>query len=139
MDLKLAIDGLASQQPDHAESAGSSLAALARHCSVFLRKMVLEDRRTRLLDEDICREAGLSFSRVRRASGNRRTLTLVPVEMLGGYIDITRLNDETLEPETSYVVPVRAQRLEVVIDWPLPGMAGWTAQPTPREPVGDEA
>ena len=59
--------------------------------------------------------------------------------MLGGYIDITRLNDETLEPETSYVVPVRAQRLEVVIDWPLPGMAGWTAQPTPREPVGDEA
>ena len=133
-DLKLAIDGLASQQSDHPDLSGSALAALARQCSVFLRKLVLEDRRTRLLDEDSCREAELSFNRIRRVAGNGQTLTLVPVDMRGGYINATKLNDETSEPETSYVIPIGAQRLEIAIDWPLPGMADWTEQPTTESP-----
>ena len=133
MDLKLATDGYIAQQSDQSGVSGLPLAALARHCSVFLRKMVLEDRRTRLLDEDICREADLRFDRVRRVSEDRRTLTLV-LDMRGGRIDVTRLNDETSEPEAAYTVPVGAQRLEFAIEWPLPGMADWTEEPTTESP-----
>lgn len=57
-DLKLAVDGIIVQlgQPDQFDQLSQSAAALARACSIFLRKMVLGDRgdpKTRLLDDEI--------------------------------------------------------------------------------------
>ena len=111
------------------------VASRARHCSIFLRKMVLNDSNNqRLLDEDFCRTAGLRFDRIRRISGDRRTLTLVPVNSPGGFMQATKLNDETMQPEAVYEVPIGPQRLSFDIQWPLSGMADWLSQPTPANP-----
>ena len=96
--------------------------------------MVLEERRARLLDDDICGTAELEFRRIRRVPEDRRTLPVVLVDSYGGYMSVTRLNDETSEPEAAYVVPIGAQRLEIAIEWPLPGMADWKEQPTTESP-----
>ena len=133
-DLQLAIDGYIAQQSDHSGLSRSPMAALARHCSVFLRKMVLEDRWTRLLDDDICRTAEVGFSRIRTVPEDRRTVSLLAVDIRAGHMNATKLNDETSEPETAYIVPVGSQRLEFAIEWPLPGMADWTEQPTTDSP-----
>ena len=133
-DLQLAIDGYIAQHSGHSGLSDSPIASLARHCSVFLRKLVIEDRMTRLLDNDICRTAEIGFSRIRRVPEDRRTLSLLPVDIRGGYMNATRRNDETSEPEAAYVVPIGAQRLEIDVEWPLPGMADWTEQPTAESP-----
>ena len=133
-DLKLAIGGCIAQESDHSGQFGKSIAALARGCSIFLRKMVIEDKRTRLLDNDMCREAGMGFSRMKKVPEDRRVVSLVPVDVRGGYTEITKLNDETSEPEATYMFPVGPQRLEITIEWPLPGMADWIEQPTTGSP-----
>ena len=57
IDLRLALDGFIAQPP---KLFSHAVASLARHCSIFLRKMVLgDDRSPRLLDEETCRTAGL--------------------------------------------------------------------------------
>ena len=130
VDLQLVIDGFAAQQPCE---PGDEAASLARHCSMFLRKMVVGDDRTpRLLDEEICRTAGLGFDRFRRISGGRRILTLVPVNISGGYGQFTKLDEETGEPEAVHIMPMGPQRLSIAVEWPLPGMADWLSQPTPE-------
>ena len=127
-DLQLVIDGISAQD---LSEPGDAMPSLARHCSMFLRKVAVGDGRTpRLLDEDFCRTAGLSFSRIRRVSGDRRTLTLVPVASEGGYARITKLDDETLEPEAVHILPIGPQRLNIDVEWPLPGMVDWLRQPT---------
>ena len=133
VDLQLVIDGCA-QQSSQSGQLGQSIAALARSSSVFLRKMVIEDRKTRLLDDDICRTAGLGFDRIQKVPKDRRTLSLCPVNISSGYMNLTKLNDETLEPEAVNYVPVGPQRLEIAIEWPLPGMGDWTGQPTTGSP-----
>ena len=133
-DLELAIDGCIAQQSGQSGQLGQSIAALARGCSVFLRKMVVEDRETRLLDADVCRSAGLGFDRIKKVPGGRRALSLVPLDIRGGHTEITKLNDDTWEPEAVYVFPVGPQRLEIAIEWPLPGMTDWTEQPTTERP-----
>ena len=130
-DLKLAIDGCIAQQSGQ---PGQAIAAFARACSVFLRKMVIEDRRTRLLDADICRTAGLSFDRIKKVPKGRRILSIVPLDIRGGYAELTKLNDDTLEPEAVFVIPIGPQRLEFTVEWPLSGMADWTEQPTTESP-----
>ena len=130
IDLQLAIDGCIAQQSDQ---LSQSIAALARACSIFLRKMVIGDRgdrRTRLLDDDICQMAKICFDRIRRVPKDRRTLLLVPVDTSGGHIKLTKLSDETLEPEVVHLISVGSQRLEIAIEWPLPGMVDWLSQPT---------
>ena len=107
-DLELAIDGCIAQQSGQSGQLGQSIAALARGCSVFLRKMVVEDRKTRLLDADVCRSAGLGFDRIKKVPGGRRALSLVPLDIRGGHTEITKLNDDTREPEAVYVFPVGA-------------------------------
>ena len=131
IDLQLVIDGCdalpRSRFPD-------AIASLARHSSIFLRKMVLDDDRDRrLLDDDFCRNAGLRFDRIRRIPGDRRPLTLVPSNLLGGYAEITKLDEETGEPEAVHVLPMGPQRLSFVVEWPLTGMADWLSQPTPAD------
>ena len=131
-DLQLAIDGCAVQPDDR---LGDVAASLARHCSIFLRKMVLNDSHNRrLLDEDFCRTSGLRFDRIRRISGDRRTLTLVPVDSSGGLMHATKLNEETRQPEAVYGIPIGPQRLSIEVQWPLPGMVDWRSQPTPENP-----
>ena len=104
IDLQLAIDGCGVQPPSRFVDL---VASLARHCSIFLRKMVLnDDRNQRLLDDDFCRMVGLGFDRIRGISGERRTLTLVPVDIHGGYTKITKKDEETGEPEVAHIIPV---------------------------------
>jgi hypothetical protein len=130
VDLQLVIDGCTAKQPC---ASGDVVASVARHCSMFLRKMVVGDDRTpRLLDEEICRTAGFGFDRFRRISGDRRILTLVPVNISGGYGQFTKLDEETGEPEAVHNVPMGPQRLSIAVEWPLPGMADWLSQPTPE-------
>ncbi len=131
-DLRLAIDGCASQSTDRFSDTAASL---ARHCSIFLRKMVLSDERSpRLLDDDSWKIAQLGLSRIRKIAHNRQTLTLTPVDFAGGYVQATKLDEDTREPEVTHVVPIGSQRLSFDIEWPLTGMANWLIQPTPESP-----
>ena len=133
-DLGLAVDGFIAKE---GEQSSNAFASLARHCSVFLRKMVIGDRdkaSTRLLDEETCQNAELRFGRLRRIPQNRRTLRLVPVDIQAGLMTLTKLNEETKEPELVHNVPAGRQRLSFSVDWPLPGMATWHEQPTPDDP-----
>ena len=131
-DLQVVIDGCAVQSRKRLRDTAASL---ARHCSIFLRKMVLNDSHNqRLLDNDLCQTAGLRFDKIRRISGDRRILTLVPVDGSGGFMQLSKLNKETLEPEATYGIPIGPQRLSFEVQWPLPGMATWSSQPTPEVP-----
>ena len=130
VDLQLVIDGLVAQE---ATDLGDVVASLARHCSIFLRKMVHgDDRSPHLLDDETCRDAGLALARIRRIPNDRRTLSLVPVHVLGGYMQATKLDDDTREPEATHVIPIAPQRLSIAVEWPLPGMADWVDHPTPE-------
>ena len=132
VDLRVAIDGCVAQSPDR---LSDSVASLARHCSIFLRKMVLGDERSpRLLDGDFCQMAELGFNRISKVPTNRRTLTLVPIDIARGYFQATKLDEETSEPEYTEVIPIGPQRLTIDIEWPLPGMTYWLEQPVQEAP-----
>ena len=138
-DLQLAIDGCVAQQTGHLSQSilNQSIAALARSSSIFLRKMVLGDRgnkNTRLLDDNFCQASRISFDKIRRVSGNRRTLHIVPVDIGGGHMELTKQDDETLELESVQRIPVGSQKLAFDIEWPLPGMVDWIDQPTDDSP-----
>lgn len=133
-DLKLAIDGtgvqlLHSENPDQFQQIS---AAFARACSIFLRKMVLGDRddpKTRLLNDEIAQSLDLRFERLRRISPNR-----IPLEIIwkldGGDAQFTKLDDNTLQPEAVYSTRIAPSELKISIEWPLPGVADWTENPT---------
>ncbi len=105
-------------------------ASLARHCSLFLRKMVLGDRHTqRLLDGEVCCKEGLKFGRIRQVSGERVHLSLTPFTVKGGRMHATKLNDETGDPEVEHILPIAPQSLNFHVEWPLPGMVSWGTQP----------
>ncbi len=132
VDLKIAIGGCAAQPADR---LSDTVVSLARHSSIFLRKMVLgDDRNPRLLDAEFCQKAKLRFKRIRKVQGNRRSFTLVPVDVTRGYFQVTKLDEETEEPEAIHVIPLGPQRLCFVIDWPLSGMTDWINQPTEETP-----
>ena len=132
VDLQVAIDGCVAQSPDR---LGDTVASLARHCSIFLRKMVLGDKRSpRLLDGDFCQMAELGFNKISKVPTNRRTLTLVPIDIARGYIQATKLDEGTSDPEYTEVIPIGPQRLTIDIEWPLPGMTHWLDQPVPEAP-----
>ena len=132
IDLRLVIDGCTSQPP---ERLTDTVASLARHCSIFLRKMVLgDDRSPRLLDDDFRQEAELVFSRIQNVPSDRRNINLVPIEVARGCLQVTKVNEETGEPEATHVVPFGPQQLKIVVEWPLPGMTDWLNQPTSGAP-----
>ena len=58
----------------------------------------------------------------------------------GGFMQATKLNEETRQPEPVYRIPIGPQRLSFDVQWPLPGMADWRSQPTPENPwkIGPE-
>ena len=138
-DLKLAIDGtriqlLQSENPDQFQQTS---AAFARACSIFLRKMVLGDRdnsKTRLLDDEIVQSLDLRFEKLRRISPNRKPLEIVPFEGYGGGMQLTKLDDNTLQPQAVYNMPIAPLQFKISIEWPLPAVAGWTENPTRDKP-----
>ena len=141
-DMQLAVNGMAMQFGKRGGGQGeewtTAIAALARACSIFLRKTVLGDygrRETRLLDDDMLAALGLGFHRLVKIPRElRRRIRIDFGGIQGGELRITKLNDETLEPERTYTAPMGPQSLEIAIDWPLPGAIGWTGVPTERRP-----
>ena len=132
-DLELACEGAFSRAQRAArDDRGRWGAALARACSVFLRKMVIGDRddpSTRLLDDRVVETLGIGFDRIRRITCERRGIELRQ-SVRGGMMQLDKLNEETLRPEATVSLPVAPHDLNIVIEWPLPGAAGWTSTPT---------
>ncbi|MCY3881744.1 MAG: hypothetical protein OXG61_06465 [Chloroflexi bacterium] len=125
-DLKIALEGFDAQP---AERLPESMSFLARQCSVFLRKMAMGDRWTpRVLSVETCQVIGLDFCRLRIPAATHRA-TLTPVSTVGGGMALTKLNDETGEPEAHSEFTIGPQRLVFDIQWPLPGLAGWGSKP----------
>lgn len=111
--------------------------AFARACSIFLRKTVLGDRnerRTRLLDDEFCQKAGFGFDRLRSVSGERKTLIVEHLEIGSSHMVVEKLDDRSPEPIATQVIPIGPQRLQISVEWPLPGMVGWVDQPTAKSP-----
>ena len=141
-DMQLAINGMAMQfgkgGGGQGEAWTTAIAALARACSIFLRKTVLGDfgrRESRLLDDEVIDALNLEFHRlVKVPRGDRRSIRIEFGGIQGGELRITKLNDETLAPERTYTAPAGPQSLEIVIEWPLPGAVGWTGVPTDQSP-----
>ena len=141
-DMRLAVNGMAMQFGETGTGQGeewaTSIAALARACSIFLRKAVLGDfgrRQTRLLDDDVLDALGLRFHRiVTIPRAWRRPIRIEFGGIRGGTLYLTKLNDDTGEPERTYTAPIGPQTLEIVIQWPLPGARGWTGVPTAQQP-----
>ena len=136
-DLELACEGafsLARRTPRGNRQRWS--AALARECSVFLRKMVVgdwNDPATRLLDDSVVRAFGVGFAKLRKIPAQRRILE-VGMSMAGGMVSVRKLNEATGSPEGTVSLPMPAQRLSIAIEWPLPGTASWTETPTGDRP-----
>ena len=134
-DMLLSIDGLRMQLVGKAEGEvwAAVVASFARSCSVFLRKMVVGDfgrRETRLLDDQLLGELGLRFHRLRKIPRNKRRRIQTVFGFNGGVLAATKHDDKTLEPEKTYVLRAGSQLLELAVEWPLPGAAGWTGVPS---------
>ena len=133
-DLQLGMAGLRSQLPgpNDGERWTRVLAAFARTCSVFLRKMVLGDfdkRARRLLDDRILDSIELRFDRLRKIPRDKRRRIEVGLDLSYGVLEATKLNEATGEPEATYQFHAGPQALEISIEWPLPGAADWTGVP----------
>ena len=138
-DLQLVIAGILVQLPSDSEPTqfSKSIAAMARACSIFLRKMVLgdrNDRATRLLDDEVCESMGLRFHRLVKIAGERRLMEF-EFGIDRGHVNATKKNEETRKPEYSYRVPVGQQKLNITVEFPLPGMVNWIVQ-SDRQQVG---
>ena len=160
-DLELACEGAFSLTQRTARSdRGRWGAALARACSVFLRKMVIgdwNDPSTRLLDDSVVRTFGIGFDKLRRIPAERRTIE-VGMSLHGGMVkhperhildNVTvfgmkythivvikaqKLDEVTGRPEAAVLLPVAPHALRIAVEWPLPGAAGLTAAPTEDRP-----
>ena len=134
-DLQLGIDGVRSRLPSLCDGNrwARTLGAFARTCSVFLRKTVLGDhdrRETRLLDDRVLGSIGLQFDRLRKIPSDRRREIKVGLSLTGGFLEVTKLDDHTREPQATYSFPAGPQRVKLTIEWPLPGAADWTGVPS---------
>jgi len=130
-DLQIALEGFDAQP---VERRLESMSFLARQCSVFLRKMAIGDRWTpRVLSVETCQVIGLDLSRLRIPATTHRAI-LTPVRTDRGGMAITKLNEETGEPEAHSEFAIGPQRLVFDIQWPLPGLAGWGNTPTRESP-----
>ena len=147
-DMQLAVNGMAMQFGNSGTGQGeawaTAMAAFARACSMFLRKTVLGDfgrRERRLLDDDVLRALGLRFHRLVTIPRElRRPIRIEFGGIQGGELYITKLNEETREPEKTYTAVMGPQTLEIVVLWPLPGALGWIGMPTAEQPwqIGPE-
>lgn len=132
-DLELACEGAFSLTQRTARSDGGRwCAALARACSVFLRKMVIgdwNDPSTRLLDDSVVQTLGIRFDRLRRILSERRTIE-IRMSVQDGMLKARKLDEATGHPEATVSLPIAPHTLRIAVEWPLPGAAGWTDAPT---------
>ena len=136
-DLQLAIGGFGTpatgQQERH--DLPQVLGALARMCSVFLRKLVLGDhgvKTTRLLDDVVMESLELRLQPLRKIPQKSRRTIKTGLGVGGGFMELTKVDEP--EPEPTYRFPVAPHDLEFMIEWPLPGTADWTGAPSEKEP-----
>ena len=131
IDLQVVVEGCVALQSTYYK--GETVKALARACSMFLRKLVLGDRgekKTRLLNDEICKQANLFFSPLRKIPKDRRNLNISRNFIFG--MQAIKV-DEPDAGKTYVSIPSR-QSLELTIEWPLPGMADWVNQPSDDSP-----
>lgn len=133
------VNGLSGQLHDvcDGDQWAHALGPFARTCSMFLRKIVLGDfdkRETRLLDDRILESIKLRFDRLRKIPQDRRREIKVGLGLAGGSLQITRLDDQTQEPQEIRHFRARPQEAELSIEWPLPGAADWTGVPSKEAP-----
>ena len=137
-DLQLVLGGLGTQATGQQErhDLPRVLGALARMCSVFLRKLVLGDhgvKTTRLLDDVVMESLELRLQPLRQIPRQSRRTIKTGFGGGGGFIQVTTKVDEP-GPEPTCRFPVAPHDLEFVIEWPLPGTADWTVAPSEKEP-----
>ena len=138
-DLQLGIDGLRNRMAngDDGIQWAQALDAFARTCSVFLRKTVLGNRdmrETRLLDDRVLRSISLNFDRLRKIPRDRRREIEVGFGIDSAYLQLTKLDDDTREPQTTHFLRARPQEVKLCIEWPLPGAADWIGVPSEKGP-----
>ena len=131
VDLKTVIDGCRVQKPGR-----DMFDTLARHCSIFLRKMALgDDRNPPLLDAETCSEAGLVFHKLRTVRGERQVQTVVQNKIIG-----RKLHATLTDPETGKLLDDMSFQsndpweFRIDTEWPLPGIVDWVGLPTPETP-----
>ena len=137
-DLQVAIRGLGTESsgPREGREMTQMLGALARMCSVFLRKLVLGDRgesKSRLLDETVMESLEFHFQPLRRITRERRRIIETGFGTGGGIMEVTKVDEPGPGPTTTYRFPVAPHDLNIVIEWPLPGAADWIGTPSERE------
>ena len=138
-DVQLAIDGLRGRQLDVNDGSrwATALGSFARVCSIFLRKAVLGDhgrRETRLLDDRVLASLDLRFDPLRRIPRDKRKELKIGLRLTEGLLVMTRLDDQTREPLETYRFRAGPQEVTILLEWPLPGAANWTAVPSEEEP-----
>ena len=136
-DLQLAIGGLGTQATGQQErhDLPQVLGALARMCSVFLRKLVLGDhgvKTTRLLDDVVMESLELRLQPLRQIPRQSRRTIKTGLGVGSGFMELTKVDEPGPKPTSRF--PVAPHDLEFVIEWPLPGTADWTWEPTETEP-----
>ena len=139
IDLQIVIDGARSQLDRASEGKlwTQAMGAFARACSIFLRKTVLGNRgqrETRLLDDRILAITRLRFDRLRKIPRECRRTIEVGLHHSGASLIATRLDERTHDPEETHVLSAAPQEEKLFIEWPLPGVADWTAVPSSEAP-----
>ena len=144
-DIQLSIDGLRMRLGDMTDGArfATSVATFARSCSVFLRKTVLGNygkSETRLLDDRLIETIDLRFHRLRKVPPEKRRRIEVRFGLEGALMALTKLDEETRQPEKTHLLRAGPQSLRLSVEWPLSGMATWADAPTEANPwlIGPE-
>ena len=140
-DLRLVIGGFGTDVGQHERrdmpNMAQTLGAFARHCSIFLRKLILGDggdRKTRLLDDTVMDSLDLRLQPLRKIPRRQRRTIRTGLAVGGGFMQLTKLDEPGPGPAPTQHLPVAPHDLEFVIEWPLPGTADWIGVPTPTEP-----
>ena len=131
VDLNTTIDGCMAQTLNR-----DILDALARQCSIFLRKMAIgDDRNPPLLDIETCKAAGIQFHKLRAVRGERQRVPVIHHRFTNRQTHIT-----LKIPETGQSLGEMSHQsgdpweFSIHTDWPLPGLVSWTGLPTPETP-----
>lgn len=138
-DLQLGVDGLTSRLAAPTDGAlfVEALQTFARTCSVFLRKTVLGDRSrrdTRLLDDRVLASLDLVFPPLRKIPAEDRRVMEVRLSLAGGFMEVTKKDEETGCPEASQRLPMASKTVAFLIEWPLLGATDWIEAPSEEEP-----
>ena len=131
VDLKTVIDGCMVQTPSR-----DVFDTLARHCSIFLRKLALGDgRNPPLLDTETCKVAGLVFHKLRAVRGERQIQSVVHNTVTTSKMSLT-----LTDPETGELLGDMSLQSDdpwefrIDTEWPLPGIVDWVGWPTRETP-----